>query len=344
MNVPSSLERRKLDKLIPTRPQFHPLLSVPIMCAIAEQADQSTLRTLLRPVCKGMRSRELVKTVYRRLELNVRESTWMLHVPRARRVLCGYFDFSGDSSAGYIDESHAMSLADAWGSVRSLDLSYTAVTDVSALGGVHTLDMSNASVAAAYPSGIPDDLMQFAAHGISGVPAVVFAARPIDVSPLAGVHTLNLAYNNLSGVSALGNVHTLNLSGTTVTDVAALGNVHALNLSRTVVHDVSALGNVHELNLSYTAVRDVSALGGVHTLDLSDTLVSDVSALGGVHTLNLSRTSVRDVSALGRVHTLDVTLTWVEDFSSLGTVDTLIVSMVAPGLNDIPAVRNLVLK
>ena len=116
------------------------------------------------------------------------------------------------------------------------------VTDVSALGGVHTLDLA----------------------GCRGV---------TDVSALGGVHTLNLAYcKGVTDVSALGGVHTLNLSNCyNVTDVSALGGVHTLNLSDcSGVTDVSALGGVHTLNLMYCyGVTDVSALGGVHTLNLS---------------------------------------------------------------------------
>ena len=56
------------------------------------------------------------------------------------------------------------------------------IRDVSALGGVHTLDL-------------------FACTGIS------------DVSALGGVHTLNLRWcTGISDVSALGGVHTLDLS------------------------------------------------------------------------------------------------------------------------------------
>ena len=79
-----------------------------------------------------------------------------------------------------------------------VDLSYTLVTDVSALGNVHTLDLSGTQV--------------------------------IDVSALGKVHTLYLYGTQVTDVSALGNVHTLYLSGTQVTDVSALGNVHTLDL------------------------------------------------------------------------------------------------------------------
>ena len=113
------------------------------------------------------------------------------------------------------------------------------VTDVSALGKVHTLDLSQCS-------------------GVT------------DVSALGEVHTLDLSYcREVTDVSALGKVHTLDLrycSG--VTDVSALGKVHTLSLSYcSRVTDVSALGDVHALNISHcSGVTDVSALGNVHTV------------------------------------------------------------------------------
>jgi hypothetical protein len=93
--------------------------------------------------------------------------------------------------------------------------------DVSALGGVHTLNM----------------------YGCDKVS---------NVSALGGVHTLNLSMcNQVSDVSALGGVHTLDLSCCDqVSDVSALGGVHTLDLaSCDQVSDVSALGGVHTLDL-----------------------------------------------------------------------------------------------
>ena len=77
----------------------------------------------------------------------------------------------------------------------SLDLSYCDnVSDVSALGGVHTLDLRCCD-------------------------------NVTDVSALGKVHTLNLSCcDNVSDVSALGKVHTLDLRCCdNVSDVSALG-------------------------------------------------------------------------------------------------------------------------
>jgi len=75
------------------------------------------------------------------------------------------------------------------------------ITDVSALGNVHTLKLSEC-------------------QGIR------------DVSALGGVHTHNLSNcNGITDVSALGGVHTLNLFGwDKITDVSALGGVKKLTM------------------------------------------------------------------------------------------------------------------
>ena len=75
------------------------------------------------------------------------------------------------------------------------------ITDVSALGNVHTLDLS-------------------------------YCDKITDVSALGNVHTLDLSCcDKITDVSALGNVHTLNLyKCNNITDVRALINVGHLYL------------------------------------------------------------------------------------------------------------------
>jgi len=77
--------------------------------------------------------------------------------------------------------------------VHTLNLSYTPVVDVSALGRVHTLYLSCTSV--------------------------------VDVSALGRVHSLYLGGTPVVDVSALGRVHSLYLGGTRVVDVSALDAV-----------------------------------------------------------------------------------------------------------------------
>ena len=83
----------------------------------------------------------------------------------------------------------------------SVDLFSSNISDVSALGNVHTLDLR-------------------CCYNVS------------DVSALGNVHTLYLCgCDNVSDVSALGNVHTLNLCYCdNISDVSALGNVKHLTL------------------------------------------------------------------------------------------------------------------
>ena len=171
--------------------------------------------------------------------------------------------------------------------VHTLDLSYTTVSDVSMLGKVHTLNLSN-------------------------------CYKVTDVSALGNVHTLDLSGTKVSDVSALKNVRELNLFGCyNVTNVSTLGNVRKLILRDTNVINVSMLGNVQTLNLSHTKVRDVSMLGNVHTLVLNNTNVFDVSTLGNVHELWLDNTNVTDVSMLINVYELHLYGTKVGDTSML---------------------------
>jgi hypothetical protein len=94
------------------------------------------------------------------------------------------------------------------------------VSDVSALGNVHTLNLS-------------------------------YCDNVSDVSALGHVHTLYLSYcRNVSDVSALGHIHTLHLNNCrNVSDFSALGHVHTLELNSCPnVSDFSALGHVHTLD------------------------------------------------------------------------------------------------
>jgi hypothetical protein len=95
------------------------------------------------------------------------------------------------------------------------------ITDVSAFGNVHALDL----------------------HCCPGV---------TDVSALGSVHILTLeGCSAITDVSALGSVHTLTLHYCHgVTDVSVLGSVHILSLYNcNGITDVSALGRVHILSL-----------------------------------------------------------------------------------------------
>jgi hypothetical protein len=138
-----------------------------------------------------------------------------------------YIQLNTPNSLRYVNEKefqeHCLSLIKS--SRRQLGLNLTAcqsISDVSALGGIHTLHLS----------------------GCRGIR---------DVSALGGVHSLYLSCcTGIRDVSALGGVHSLDLSFCPgISDVSALGRVHSLNLSGCRgISDVSALGGVHSLYLS----------------------------------------------------------------------------------------------
>jgi hypothetical protein len=145
---------------------------------------------------------------------------------------------------------------DALAGVYNLNLAGQRITDVRALGGVHTLNLRHCT-------------------GMT------------NVSALGDVHTLNLwACMRITDVSALGGVHKLDLRHCTgMTDVSALGGVHTLDLFGCMgIRDVSALVGVHTLNLSdCTGIRDVSALGGVCTPPRALTSLTSVPVRSSVH-------------------------------------------------------------
>jgi hypothetical protein len=260
----------------------------------------------------------------------------------ARLSLCDYYDIT-DQGLGHLapllpslielNLSYCTGVTDvsALGGVHTLDLTWTDVNDVSALGGVHTLDLS-------WCKAVTD------VSALGGVTTLTLkGCRAVtDVSALGNVTTLDLSQTGVVDVSALGGVHELFVgSCPAITDVSALGGVHSLYLSRcTGVTDVSALGNVTKLGLyGCTGVTDVSSLGGVNTLFLNGcTGVTDVSDLGGVTELDLSNCpGVIDVSALGGVNSLDISgCTDVTDVSALGCVQTLIIAGCV-GMTDVSA-------
>ena len=94
------------------------------------------------------------------------------------------------------NKEKAIRLADVGFKVK-LDLSFTDITDATALGNVYELDLSFTNVT--------------------------------DVSALGNVYSLDLRGTKVTDVSALKNVKELNLPY--VTDVPVLGKVHTLDLS-----------------------------------------------------------------------------------------------------------------
>ena len=221
--------------------------------------------------------------------------------------------------------------------LTSLDLSYTQVSDVSALAALTNLTQL--------------DLRHTQVSDVSALAALtnltqldLYNTQVSDVSALAALTNLthlNLRSTKVSDVSALAaltNLTQLDLDGTKVSDVsvfAALTNLTHLNLRSTQVSDVSALAaltNLTQLDLYNTQVSDVSALAALTNLtqlDLRHTQVSDVSALAALTNLtqlDLYNTQVSDVSALAALTNLthlNLRHTQVSDVSALAALTNL---------------------
>jgi hypothetical protein len=221
--------------------------------------------------------------------------------------------------------------------LHTLDLSYTQVSDVSALvscQSLHTLDLQKTQVSDVSVLALCQSL-----HTLN-----LYKTNVSDVSALAScqnLHTLDISYIQVSDIAPLAScqsLHTLDLSHTRVINISPLAScksLHSLDLNETQVSDVSPLSScqfLHTLDLSHTQVMDISPLAScqaLHMLDLAYSQVSEVSALAScqsLHTLSLERTAVSDVSALAfcqSLHTLDLDSTQVNDMSVLASCQTL---------------------
>lgn len=191
----------------------------------------------------------------------------------------------------------------ALGNVHSLDLSHCInLVDVSALYNVQSLDISNCQ-----QINNVSNLGNVLSLDISYCDGIT------DFSALGYVHSLNASHcSGVTNVSDLGNVHPLDISYChRITDFSALGHVHSLNVSHcSGVTNASDLGNVHSLDISYcNGITDIYNLANVHLLNASHCYgITDIYNLRNVHSLNISgchniTDKISDVSNLGNVHT-----------------------------------------
>ena len=99
-----------------------------------------------------------------------------------------------------------------------IDISRTTISDVSMLGGLHTLN-------------------------------IIHCYNIRDVSMLGGLHTLDARWTNISDVSMLGRLHKLDIRGCkNISDISMLGGLHTLDISGCQnISDVSMLNNVKNL-------------------------------------------------------------------------------------------------
>ena len=182
--------------------------------------------------------------------------------------------------------------------VHTLTLHSCEISDVSALGGVHHLDLSGCR-------NISDVSALSRVHTLllkqcPGIADVAFFRKK-----LGGVHTLDLSgCVNVRDVSALKSVHTLLLDDLSDIDATPLGGNARLSVKRhRGVLDVSALGRVEDLDLSECdEVRSLSRLTGLRVLSLAEYRAAfDPSPFGRCRVLDLRECLITDVSALGRV-------------------------------------------
>ena len=196
--------------------------------------------------------------------------------------------------------------------VTRLDLRGRNLTDVSALGGLvslETLDLSDNAVADLWPLA---EMAALRRLDLSG-------NRIGDVSALSGLaalETLDLSGNAVSNawpLSGLVNLRRLDLSGNPLGDVSALAGLAGLEvlvLDGGGVADVlplALLPRLARLDLSGNALADVTLLAELRSLarlDLSGNRITAVDALGDLSHLvwlDLSGNPVVDSAPLGRL-------------------------------------------
>ena len=199
--------------------------------------------------------------------------------------------------------------------LKTLDLSWNRVSDVSALDGLTSLTNLNL-----FNNGVSD---VSALGSLTSLTSLKLSGNEVsDVSALGGLTSLtnlDLSHNKVSDISALGGLPSLTnlyLDDNKVSDITALGGLTSLinlDLGSNKVSDISALGgltSLTSLNLGGNEVSDVSALGVLTSLTnlyLFDNGVSDVSALGGLTfltSLSLSGNEVREISTLSGLTSL----------------------------------------
>lgn len=193
--------------------------------------------------------------------------------------------------------------------LNSLDLSYTAVQDLSPLKDLKCLNSL--------------DLINTEIHDLAPLK---------DLINLNSLDLINTKVQDLSPLKDLKSLNSLDLMGTKVRDLSPLRGLQRLNsldLINTDVEDLSpleGLKSLNSLNLSYTKVQDLTPLKdlkSLYSLDLSYTKVQEISALKGLTglgSLDLANSLVRNLTPLKdlkRLNSLDLTNTDVRDFSSL---------------------------
>jgi internalin A len=221
--------------------------------------------------------------------------------------------------------------------MKTLELSYNQITDISFLGSLTnltTLDLGRNRIT---------DISSLGS--LTNLTTLHLDSNQItDISflgSLTNLTTLHLGYNQISDISFLGsltNLTTLHLGYNQITDISFLGsltNLTTLNLSSNQITDISFLGwltNLTTLHLDYNPITDFSFLGwltNLTTLDLTWNQISDISFLGwltNLTTLHLDNNKISDISFLGsltNLTTLEIRGNRITDISFLGSLTNL---------------------
>jgi Leucine-rich repeat (LRR) protein len=230
--------------------------------------------------------------------------------------------------------------------IKILDISFSAVSDVSAFGRpdcqTHTLIAHNTPITDTSMLGkiIKLDLHKSDINDIS----MLMNVEELNIGGTHWNHTftncnvkklgLNSITVDVANLPNLIGVEELDLSDSRLTDVSMFTGPNCrtrkLNISGTEVRDISALqpSNIRYLNVGHNFVmKDFSIFGRpdcqINTLIANFTSVTDVSMFGRLYELDLSNTCVFDVSMLGNVHILSIDSTNITDVSMLGNVRIL---------------------
>lgn len=177
--------------------------------------------------------------------------------------------------------------------LTDLDLSGTAVTDLSAVQGLDKLTKLD------FSDTVVSDLIPIA--GLVGLETLYFSNTEVsditDLNRLTGLKRLNLSNTKVSDLTPLSNctqLQRLKFYRTSVLDLAPLASLTSLTdleLGRTNVKDISPLmklAQLRDLDLGSTSVIDLSPLEGLTklaSLSIIATAVSDITPLMGMDNL-----------------------------------------------------------
>ncbi len=195
--------------------------------------------------------------------------------------------------------------------IRSLYLSYNAVSDLSPLAGLTNLTVLS------LPSNDISDISPL--DGLINLTYLTLVINSVaDLSPLAELTSLEQLYlshnaiSNISVLSGLPNLHSLSLGANPLNDISGLANLtglEILHLYGNSISDLSPLSGLTSLLVLYlenNAISDLSPLSrltGLAGVDLSGNSISDLSPLGSLanlQSIGLQSNLVSDLRSLSQ--------------------------------------------